>query len=79
MEGDVTANHVAAGGVTVTKVDGQEVVGSGEAIVGYVDSETHLVPTISAGAGDVGLVTIKYKGSDFAGAERHTRTRVAIS
>ena len=55
---DIAANDLAAGGVTVTEVNGIEVVGARESIVGYVDRETDVFLSKFTGTGDVGLVTV---------------------
>ena len=60
-------------------MDREEVVGAGEAVIGYIDSEADLFISGSTGSGDVALVTVEDEGGDLARAERHSGSGVTIS
>ena len=79
MDADVSADHISAGGITGAELDREEVVGAGEAVIGYIDSEADLFISGSTGSGDVGLVTVENEGGDLAGAERHSGSGVIIN
>ena len=79
IDKDIAVNNVAAGRVSVTEVDREEVVGAGVTVVGHIDSEADFFLPDGAGSGNVRHVPVEGEGGDLGGAKRHSGTRVIIS
>ena len=78
VNGDVAANYMPAGRVSVTKLDRKEIVISGIAIVGHIHREPGFFLAGADCSDDVGSVTGNDERSNIVCGKRYLRTGVIV-
>ena len=59
MNGNVAGSEIAAGRISVTEMNREEIVRAGITVVGYVECESNSCPPNLPATSNVGLVSIK--------------------